>query len=744
MRRRLSAAPAPRRAESRDRQSSRAASVPTTAELGPPAAKCATSLPGGAAIVIATLLAYAPLYRAGFIWDDDSYITENHLVQRVDGLPRIWLTTDTPQYYPLTFTTFWIEHKLWGLHALGYHLVNVLLHALSALLLWRVARRVGLPAPWYIATAFALHPVNVESVAWITERKNTLSGVLFFLGLNLYLSFLENSRARSYLGALTCMVLGLLSKTTTSMIAPVLLILTWYRQRRLKRRDVALLTPFFVLGAAGGLWTAYLERVRVGAVGAGFEEPLWARALLFAPRAFCFYAAKIAWPHPIQFIYERWTHTPLEPALFVPLIVLLVVGAAALLIARRGPSAPLAALGCCAALFFPASTLLSVYAFRYSFVADHFQYLASAAFIALFVLLAHAAGNAMHRTVAAFAPTGGAFRRIGRVSAGGVLVAFTLLTMRATLKYENAQTLWETTLRQNRDAWIAMVNLGNIYTRQERFDEAESLYRRAQAYPLGRELASACLGRLLVHKGDFAAGTEIIRRAAAERGGAPLQPMTSTAPVLQPTTRTLARPGDAFLKLGQTHAQAGKSADAIRAFETALRTDPSEPRYRLALGSALLDAKRPADAIEHFKYLCEAPPADVAALNGYVRSLTDAGQYRAAIDAAHAGLAAIDDAALRARLVFLLASAPDDTLRDGSDALRIARDGLVRQPRHPALLDALAAALAETGAFSDAAQVAERAAEALDASGAVGAAEEVRGRAVRYRNAEPYRLGRSE
>ncbi|MCG3129057.1 MAG: hypothetical protein CHACPFDD_03966 [Phycisphaerae bacterium] len=740
MRRRPPVHPTPRRAASADAARRASSPPPPDAHLvrrAQPAA--AVPLLGAAAIVLATLVAYAPLHRAGFIWDDDAYLTENHLVQRTDGLARIWFTTETPQYYPLTFTTFWLEHKLWGLNPLGYHSVNVLLHAINALLLWRVARRVGLPAPWFIAAAFALHPANVESVAWITERKNTLSGLFFFLGIDCYLSYLALRRARSYLAALGSLLVGLLSKTTTSMLAPILLFVTWYRQQGLRRRDLLALAPFFALGAAGGLWTAYLERVKVGAVGAGFEEPLWARAVLFAPRAFCFYAGKIAWPHPIQFVYGRWSHEPLQAAMFIPLLIVLLIVTAALLAARRGVRAPLAILGCCAALVFPASTLLSVYAFRYSFVADHFQYLASAAFVALFALLAHWAGGQVVRL--AGGPAGAQAPRYVACSLGGAaLLACGLLTARATLKYESAQTLWETTLRQNDNAWIAMVNLGNIYTRQERFDDAEKLYRRAQAYPLGRELASACLGRLLVHKGEFAAGTEIISRAAAERGGVPALPGASTAPAMQPTTRALARPGDAFLRLGQTHVQAGKTAEAIRAFETALRTDPGQPRYRVALGTALLDARRAAEAVEHFKFVCDVSPADVAALNGYVRSLTESGQFSAAIGAARAGLAAVDDAALRTRLVFLLAAAPEDGLRDGAQAARLAREGLQRQPGNLALLDALAAALAETGSFSEAAELADRAAEALQAGGAAGAANEVRARAARYRTGEAHRL----
>ena len=128
------------------------------------------------AIMALALVAYLPALQAGYIWDDDSYLTANPHVQAPDGLARIWVPGHTPQYYPLVFTGFWIEHALWGLQPAGYHLVNILLHAINAVLVWRLMRRIGVPGAWVIGAVFAVHPIHVESVAWITERKNCLSG----------------------------------------------------------------------------------------------------------------------------------------------------------------------------------------------------------------------------------------------------------------------------------------------------------------------------------------------------------------------------------------------------------------------------------------------------------------------------------------------------------------------------------------------------------------------------------------
>ena len=143
-----------------------------------------------------TLIAYLPAWHAGFIWDDDDYVINNTTLRSLDGLRQIWFVIDAlPQYYPLVHTTFWLEYHLWGLNPLGYHLVNIGLHATGAVLLWRVLKRLQLPGAWLAAAIFAIHPVEAESVAWVTERKNVLSAVCYFAAALAYLRFLQPAGA---------------------------------------------------------------------------------------------------------------------------------------------------------------------------------------------------------------------------------------------------------------------------------------------------------------------------------------------------------------------------------------------------------------------------------------------------------------------------------------------------------------------------------------------------------------------
>src|SRR5436309_86770 len=253
------------------------------------------------AVVLAavTILAFQPAWHGGFLWDDDDYIVNNELLTAPDGWQRIWFSLDSPsQYFPLTYSTFRIEHALWGLNTTGYHWVNLLFHVANALLVWAVLVRLRVPGSWLAAAIFALHPVQVESVAWITERKNVLMGFFFLLTLLAWIAFVDERTRRPWFFyglALILYALALSAKTTACTLPAALLLILWLRKKPINWQRILQVIPFFFLGLGMALvtvwWERYHQGTRAGIFGLGLIE-----RILIASRAVCFYLGKLIWP----------------------------------------------------------------------------------------------------------------------------------------------------------------------------------------------------------------------------------------------------------------------------------------------------------------------------------------------------------------------------------------------------------------------------------------------------------------
>ena len=328
-----------------------------------------------ALLAVVLFIVYAPAWYGQPIWDDDNYLTPTKL-QSWTGLKEIWVEPGTTaQYYPLVYTTFWLESHLWGQVPLGYHLLNILLQSISAFLLLKILRNLNIPGAALAAALFALHPVQVETVAWMTELKNCLSGVFCLASLLMYLHFNRNRRATAYVLALVLFVAALLSKSVTATLPAALLVIFWWKNGRLAwKKDFLPLIPFFTLGIGFGLLSAWMERTFVGAVGARYNLSMVERCLL-AARALAFYLGKVVWPQNLTFIYPRWQ---IDASVWWQYIYLLaVLGSLVLLwLYRKKNRAGIAAFLLFAGTLFPALGFFNVFPFRYSFVADHFQYLA--------------------------------------------------------------------------------------------------------------------------------------------------------------------------------------------------------------------------------------------------------------------------------------------------------------------------------------------------------------------------------
>jgi protein O-mannosyl-transferase len=444
-----------------------------------------------AALAVAVFLVYLPAWHGGVLWDDEKHITAPEL-RSWQGLSRIWCDLKaTQQYYPLLHSAFWLEAQLWGDDTLGYHLVNILLHVAATILAAIVLRRLAVPGAYLAAAIFAFHPVHVESVAWITELKNTLSAVFYLSAALAYLHFDWSRKKSTYAAALGLFVLGLMSKTVTATLPAALLVIFWWKRGRISwRRDVLPLIPFFVLGAVAGLFTAWVERSLGGAEGAEYDFTFIERCLI-GGRAVWFYLGKLFWPTDLTFIYPRWHVSQAEAWQYIYPIaaLLLVIG---LWCVRRRWRGPLAATLFFIGTLFPVLGFFNIYPFIYSFVADHFQYLASLGIIAL--------------VSAGVATLFGRWGLWGRPAAyctcGLLLFALATRTFVQCCMYTDLEYLYTTTIERNPDCWMAYNNLGALYSEHRDSEKAMDCYLNAIRINPRNEQAHFNLGIVLKRLGQ--------------------------------------------------------------------------------------------------------------------------------------------------------------------------------------------------------------------------------------------------
>jgi protein O-mannosyl-transferase len=578
-------------------------------------------------VLLLTVTAYLPSIRGGMLWDDDGHVTKPEL-QSLDGLRRIWFEVGaTQQYYPLLHSAFWVEHRLWGDSVVGYHLANVLLHVAAACLAYAVLLRLKIPGALLAAAIFAVHPVEVESVAWISEQKNTLSAVFYLSSMLAYLQFDETRKPSLHVLALVLFTLGLLTKTVTATLPAALLVIFWWQRGKLSwRRDVLPLVPFFLLGAAAGGLTALVERKLIGAEGAAFDLSVWQRGLI-AGRAIWFYLGKLVWPANLIFIYPRWT---VDPAVWwqwlFPLAAL--VATAALWAARKRSRAPLAAWLFFVGTLFPALGFLNVYPFVFSFVADHFQYLASLGMIAL-------AAAAISLGIARLPQS---LRPLGNLACGALVVGLAVLTMFQSSMYGNVVQLYKTTLARNPACWMACNNLGAYLQDHDRNDEAEPyLHAAIQLRPDYPE-ALANLGVYYSRIGQPQKAIDMYQRAlkarpdywqAEDNWANVLVDMKRPREALEhyeAAARSQPKAAMPHYNLANTLRDQGDTDAAVKHYQEALKLRPDFVEAHYNLGIVLATTDRLPEAIDHFQTAVRLRPEYIDGHHNLGLALRDAGR----------------------------------------------------------------------------------------------------------------------
>ncbi|HVW22776.1 MAG TPA: tetratricopeptide repeat protein [Opitutaceae bacterium] len=528
----------------------------------------------GAAALIALvgLAAYLPTLRNGFVWDDDTVLAHNALVRSPDGILRLWTTAQQADYWPVSLASFWAEWRVWGTDAAGYHATNLALHLACCLLLWSVLRRLRIPGAALAALLFAVHPVNVESVAWITQRKNLLGMLFFLLSARLFLPWLERGPGRGarapYLLSLLAFALAMLSKGSVAPLPLVLLgAIAW--RRRPTRSDWLALLPFFLVAAA-------LAAVNVWFESRGFHGALRqagpAERLLGAGAAVWFYLGKALWPAHLSLVYPQWRIDPGSALWWLPLLAAAGL-TAALLAARRRLRPALFAWLYFGVMLAPALGFTDVYFMRFSLVADHYQHLALIGVVAL-------AGWAW----AAWrwsAPAKGA------VAAAAVL-ALALLTARRARAYRDEAALYRATLAENPGCWMAYNGLGMLAMKAGQ--PRDALADLNEALRLNPEFAEAHLNRGAL---EFSAGRMEAAHADFAQA-ARFGPLQSAA----------------HLNLAASDVALGRSAEAVPELQEALRLRPDYPEAYYYLGNAYQALNRLPEAAEAFAAELRLRPGD--------------------------------------------------------------------------------------------------------------------------------------
>ncbi len=756
--------------------------------------------PGGL-IVLLVFLAYLPALCGGYVWDDDAWTTNlAPLFQNTSGLRLIWFQpTALQQYYPLSGTTFWLDYQLWRFWTTPYHVENVLLHALAALLFWRLLRRLQVPGAWLASALFALHPVMVESVAWITERKNVLSLVLYLGAFLAYLRYAQGETSDGWRGTGTTEIaaatgsspvprhsslfyglafvlfLGaLLAKTTTFSLPAAMLLLGWWQRGQLRwRADVLPTLPFFALALGLCAVTAWLEKYHVGATGSDFALTFPQRGLV-AGRAFWFYLGHLFWPAKLCFVYPRWQ--PDCGSWWQWLYPVTALGLLFVLWLARGwlGRGPVTALFFFVGTLFPVLGFLNAYGMRFSFVWDHWVYLSALGIFALVAALVVRGAEVLRRPAVVYG------------FAGIVLPVLVLLTWRQAGMYTDKETLWRTTLARNPDCWIVHYNLGNLLGSQGRMEEAMEHYHEAiQINPNSSE-ALYNLGMALATTDRFEEAIESFRKA--------IQINPNSFEALNNLGNALAAQGrfdeaienyrkafqinpnysETLYNLGAALAAKGRFEEAIKNYRMAIQINPNYFEARYNLGNALAARGRFDEAIASYRRAVQINPNFSEALDNLGNALAAQGRFDEAIESYrqaiqinpnrpetffHLGvtlgqLGRTREAVAQYRealglnpnlagalnnLAWALAASPDDGLRNGAEAVRLAERACeLTHYGAPFIIGTLAAAYAEAGRFPEAVTTAEKAAQLATDAGLAAVAAKNRQLLEFYRAGKPY------
>ncbi|MGD0382076.1 MAG: tetratricopeptide repeat protein [Thermoguttaceae bacterium] len=593
-------------------------------------------LAGAAIIAVAALLAYFPSLSGGFIWDDnDLYLTENPIIKVPNGLFRFWCTTEPFDYYPVSNSTLWIEWRLWEVNSTGYHLTNLIFHVAETLLIWIILRRLFIPGAFLAAVIFALHPVNVESVAWISQRKEMLAMLFFLLSILWYLKYLELARRPIfdwyplaakpsifhyplrtfssfilhpssfyfwYWLSLASFAMAMLSKGSVAIL-PMLLLGVALWLRCLTRQDLLRIMPFFAIALPLTVVNVWFQRHGSGEI---IRSADFTQRLLGAGGVVWFYLYKAIFPINLLFIYEQWDIKAGNPLWWLPLLAVLAV-TALLCWHRKKSSRPLLfAWGFFCIALLPVLGFTDIYFMKYSLVSDHYQHIAIIGVIALAAACFYTWRN-RSQGAARRAKTGVA------VMAAGILL---FLTWRQSGLYLDETTLFQATLKKNPECWMAYNNLGRLLLNFGRLQEARPLIERSLAINPNNDHAHNNMAIILMETGQ---PEEAIKHC-------------------QEAMRIDPKYSGTYNNLGMALLTLDKLPESIENFELALKLNPNNAMFHNNFANALLKAGRTGNAIDQYKKALQLRPDFTEACCNLAAAYAKMDQSREAIAEAQKAL----------------------------------------------------------------------------------------------------------
>jgi tetratricopeptide (TPR) repeat protein len=533
----------------------------------------------GLLLILGVFIAYQPAWHAGFIWDDDAHLTANPCIIGPLGFKQIW-TSSSAVYYPLVLTSFWVEHALWGLNPMPYHLVNIATHAACGILLWRVLQCLIVRGAWLGAALWALHPVQTESVAWITELKNTQSCFFYLLAILCFLKWQSEKNSAKpqrtewyYALALFCAALAILSKTSTVMLPVVLGLCWWWMEGRWQWGNILRLVPFLMISGVASGWTIWEQQFHSGALGSEWAQS-WSERFIISGKDIWFYFDKLFWPHPLIFLYPHWQINVSQPVVYLPALAVIAV-LLVLWLKRNGTLRPVFfAFAYFVVSLFPVLDFFHVYFFRYSFVGDHFQYLASIGPLAL-----AAAGISVGMEF---------FKKrnplLKPVICGVLLLTLAALTWRQSRMYTDIETLWRTTIAKNPNAFLAYNNLGSIFLQSGQVNEAMPYFQKALEGNPNFSEAHSNLGDALMRMGQVDEGLKQLK----------------TAVEISPNSV------ESQYNLGRGLMQTGQMEEAMEHFQKVLAIQPNFAKADNNMGCILLRMQRLDEAADYFQKAIES------------------------------------------------------------------------------------------------------------------------------------------